>query len=227
MSSRTIVLFCAVAALTFGMAAVASATPITVFDNQFNVGWDIDTNNDGVWDQVNVSNYTISTVPAKYRETGGTTSPQIWTATIATVQPWSVGGVYYSGGGLTTGASTTEFTALSGWDYTVAWNSTASNGGSPNVQVTATVYSGSGTGGTVLATDVMGVNQSHTFSFGTVSGAVTLETKLTLATGTYADTDFKLNYVTVTRELVPEPSTIVLLASALIGLLCYAWRKRK
>jgi hypothetical protein len=26
---------------------------------------------------------------------------------------------------------------------------------------------------------------------------------------------------------VPEPSLIVLLASGMIGLLCYAWRKRK
>ena len=32
------------------------------------------------------------------------------------------------------------------------------------------------------------------------------------------------NYVQV---VVPEPSTLALLVSGLIGLLCYAWRKRK
>jgi hypothetical protein len=33
--------------------------------------------------------------------------------------------------------------------------------------------------------------------------------------------------VTVTTADVPEPSTLVLLASGLVGLLAYAWRKRK
>ena len=34
-------------------------------------------------------------------------------------------------------------------------------------------------------------------------------------------------YVGVAYYLVPEPSTLALLATGLIGLLCYAWRKRK
>lgn len=33
--------------------------------------------------------------------------------------------------------------------------------------------------------------------------------------------------VLLTYNLVPEPSTVILLASALLGLLCYAWRKQK
>jgi hypothetical protein len=33
--------------------------------------------------------------------------------------------------------------------------------------------------------------------------------------------------VTATPTATPEPSTLVLLASGLIGLLAYAWRKRK
>ena len=32
---------------------------------------------------------------------------------------------------------------------------------------------------------------------------------------------------TVTETVAPEPSALVLLASGLIGLLCYAWRKRR
>ena len=42
-----------------------------------------------------------------------------------------------------------------------------------------------------------------------------------IGTGTYADN------VRLDISEVPEPSTLVLLASGLVGLLAYAWRKRK
>ena len=41
------------------------------------------------------------------------------------------------------------------------------------------------------------------------------------------DGNFVITTFAVSAEAVPEPSTIVLLASGLIGLLCYAWRKRR
>jgi hypothetical protein len=37
----------------------------------------------------------------------------------------------------------------------------------------------------------------------------------------------KTTRVAATIDLVPEPSTLVLLVTGLIGLVCYAWRKRK
>jgi hypothetical protein len=43
---------------------------------------------------------------------------------------------------------------------------------------------------------------------------------------TYA-TDPPENIVIDQWPTVPEPGTIVMLAGALLGLLCYAWRKRK
>ena len=239
MSLRTISLFCAVALLV-GSATVVSATPITVFDNEFNATWDIDTDGNGTWDLTGVASFAGNIAPGwKYRETGGTTCPQIWTATISGASPASGpyplnnypnaagAGVVYSAGGWATGASTTEFSTVGGGStYTVDWNSVPSVGGDV-VQMTASVYQGSGTGGTLLASNVMGVNQSHTFSFAGTGGVVTLETKLTNASGTNNDTDFVLNYVKVTGDVVPEPSTIVLLGMSVLGLLAYAWRKRK
>ncbi|MBU4271654.1 MAG: PEP-CTERM sorting domain-containing protein [Planctomycetes bacterium] len=48
-----------------------------------------------------------------------------------------------------------------------------------------------------------------------------------LLAGSYEAGAALVNFDSVTVTVIPEPSTLALLATGLLGLLCYAWRKRK
>ncbi|MCG2684459.1 MAG: PEP-CTERM sorting domain-containing protein [Planctomycetales bacterium] len=50
---------------------------------------------------------------------------------------------------------------------------------------------------------------------------------LQLWSGPNGPTQVLADNVTVSYTPIPEPSTLALLAAGLVGLLCYAWRKRK
>jgi hypothetical protein len=50
---------------------------------------------------------------------------------------------------------------------------------------------------------------------------------LTVEVGAATDGWWSVDNVQLSSAVVPEPSAIVLVASGLIGLLCYAWRKRR
>ena len=61
---------------------------------------------------------------------------------------------------------------------------------------------------------------------GSNSGLLKVEFFSDVNTTSYNAHEF-LDSVSVSTNTAPEPSTVVLLATGLIGLLCYAWKKRK
>ena len=54
-----------------------------------------------------------------------------------------------------------------------------------------------------------------------------LYVKLTTRFGTSQDFAVALDNVVITAAVVPEPTTLMLVATGVVGLLAYAWRKRK
>jgi hypothetical protein len=69
----------------------------------------------------------------------------------------------------------------------------------------------------------------HHFTFApSLNGTATLKFTVTLPQVTTGNCDIFLDNVSVEgTQIVPEPSTLALLAAGLFGLLAYAWRKRK
>jgi len=89
----------------------------------------------------------------------------------------------------------------------------------------STISTPTGTGTATLTQTTLGTSSSYdnyTFTF-TVSQDT--QATLTFRSGTFSDNGIFLDNVSVTAT--PEPSTLVLVASGLFGLLCYAWRKRR
>ena len=206
----------AAVAITLAASKTAAAVPITIFDNQFNTTWDVDNDNNGSF-EATVATYTPSIVGAKFRETGQT---QVWNVSILVPQPWSIGGVIFAGGGNTTGEMTTEINTLVGYTYTYDWGTNllgTNPGGIPHI-ITATAYSGSGTGGSVLNSGTLSNNpdgQTGSFTFAGTGGVVTLANKLTTV-GSNGSTDIQVNFVTVTA--VPEASSFAMLLFGSVGL---------
>ena len=66
---------------------------------------------------------------------------------------------------------------------------------------------------------------SASLTQGAYSSYIHLIPKSINASGSTDMSNVRLNF-SVTVSAVPEPGTLVLLASGLIGLLCYVWRKR-
>ena len=60
------------------------------------------------------------------------------------------------------------------------------------------------------------------------STTTSLDIDVAYTSGTATDIDYtRVNGFEMTAVSSPEPSTLVLLGTALLGLLAYAWRKRK
>ncbi|MBU4270473.1 MAG: PEP-CTERM sorting domain-containing protein [Planctomycetes bacterium] len=66
---------------------------------------------------------------------------------------------------------------------------------------------------------------NRTFGYTAVAGDVGRPLWLRLDNTTHAN--LSIDDVTVSFTPIPEPSTLALLAAGLLGLLCYAWRKRR
>jgi hypothetical protein len=84
-----------------------------------------------------------------------------------------------------------------------------------------------GSGSTSLTQTTLGTDSSwtnYTFSF-TPSQNTTVA--LTFHTGTFSDPGSYLDNVSVTATAVPEPSTLTCAIAGLVGLLAYAWRKKR
>lgn len=207
----------------WGLNSTASAA--IVFDNQFDSTWDVDNDNDGIFESV-TSTYTPSLVNAKFRQTGQT---QIWNVSILQPQPWSLGGVIFTGGANTTGEMTTEISTLLGYIYTYDWGvSRLGTLGTPTV-ITATAFDGSGTGGSVLGSGTLDNGnpspQVGSFTFAGTGGVVTLSNRVTFV-GTNGSTDAQVDFVTVSAEAIPEPGTLAVALLGGVGLLAISRKRR-
>lgn len=198
----------------FTQSFVYAQTTNTVFDNQFNTTWDVDPNGNNIWGSA-VTTFTPTVVGAHFSEH---LQLQVWTVTQLTPQPWSNGGVIFAGGPIDTGAITTEFSMTTDFTYIVDWGVDLVGQSYGYHELTLTVYNGSGTGGTVLGSEILGnVNTNSAISFvAPTTGPATIEVKLTQV-GMNETTDALLNHVT-TLEVIPEPSTMSLVGFALVTL---------
>lgn len=95
--------------------------------------------------------------------------------------------------------------------------------------VRSDVFDGSATSGTPLGSlsdsrYTIGVNAAATFQFTAESTSSTI-VFTDVSTGNLSKFDTGLDNVSIT--LVPEPGMMMLCVTAAIGLICYAWRRRK
>lgn len=104
------------------------------------------------------------------------------------------------------------------------------NGQTTPYELTANIIYG---GGPALVANVYSVAASQGWTHGSISGTATSTTAGTIGivfkfvAGSGANQPW-LDHVTLTQtSAVPEPTTIMLTMTGLVGLLAYAWRKRR
>ena len=132
---------------------------------------------------------------------------------VVVCQPWSFGTM------ITTNQS---FAVTAGMQYDVSfWEKVWRNSG--KIIADITLDAGSATGTTTVTTGSDAAWTEYAFSF--TPDTTTTATLTFMAAIKGGDNDSFLDSVSVT--VIPEPGTLALLATGLIGLLCYAWRKRK
>ena len=131
---------------------------------------------------------------------------------ITVEHPWSSG---------TLESVSQDFAVTAGMQYDASfwtrdWNTTGA------IAADVTFNLGSASGTTSVVTGIDTVWTEYAFSF--IPTDTTTAT-LTFTPATLGNHGLCLDSVSVVE--IPEPGTLALLATGLIGLLCYAWRKRK
>ncbi len=103
-------------------------------------------------------------------------------------------------------------------------------------QLTMYLRTGSHGTGTLLATQVFtdpavkGTWKAQSFEYTAVAAAVGQDLYFELVNDRPGGTTYRQTFVddfSGTYTPIPEPGTLALLVTGLLGLLCYAWRKRK
>ncbi len=114
-----------------------------------------------------------------------------------------------------------SFAVTAGTQYDVSfWEKLWRGSGKVNADIT--LDAGSATGTTTVTTGSDADWTEYAFSFTPDTNATAT---LTFTAAVSAANDSFLDSVSVTA--IPEPGTLALLATGLLGLLCYAWRKRR
>jgi hypothetical protein len=157
-----------------------------------------------------------------------------WTATSGTggnfgwvLGPWFSAGPAYSGTNWinpqpTFGSISQSFPVTSGWNYTVSFFGRSRQNDANRGSVVAAITGVTLTGTSSVTTDINSVTWTQ-YSFGftpTQSGTATLAFSSVGGWGGYADAASVV-------AVVPEPAAITVLATSLVGLFGYAWRKRR
>ncbi|MEO5716080.1 MAG: hypothetical protein ABIT37_21555 [Luteolibacter sp.] len=175
-----------------------------VFENQFS----------GTWSGINngtpfgsVATYTPSSVGSTFTNDGDTNGAT-WTVDIVTPQPWSLGGVIFTGGGNTTGQISTSFNTTVGATYTASW---------------AVSLLGSATTTDLIAsaggqTQVLGTGQTNSFTFTGTGSVMTLSVGVN-SVGANSGSDVQLDFMKLEFDPVPESSSALLCGLGLLGLL--------
>lgn len=209
----------------FGFVRPGTAAVITVFNNQFNTTWDVDNDNNGVFESTTAT-YTPTLLNAKFREHQPGGSPQVWNIDVlggsGSAQPWNGGGVIFAGGGNSSGAISTSYSAVAGGTYSVAWDADLlGNNVTPRHALTLEIFDGAGTLGTLLGSQVLDTNPAGSDGLITfvapTTGLETIRVRLS-SLGNNSSTDIQLDFVNVTANIVPEPATLALVSLSLAGL---------
>ncbi len=218
----------------FGLAAVASATVINVdynasyYSTRIYSGTAVAPDTGTKWNGVTVS--------TDWATEGTTTSGALVdsfdnatpvTATITDFGGFASTGSYHTASDLMSDLANTSGPAtftidglLPGNSYDLYLYATNSHYSSQTTTFTVGTTQTVTNSGTAFSGFVFGRNYTL-FSGVAADAGGTISGSISAATGG------AFNGFQVVGEMIPEPSTIVLLATGLIGLLCYAWRKRK
>ena len=78
-----------------------------------------------------------------------------------------------------------------------------------------------------FAGDFSSVDTWHNFSLSWDSVGRDLSQAVTIAIGAGGNVQYVLDSVSLSSAVIPEPGAFMLLATGLIGLLAYAWRRRR
>lgn len=201
---KPLVLFLFLASAGFAGAATL------VFENQFNSTWSGVNNGTAFGPVATCDPTTVGSTFTNNGDSNGAT----WAVTATGLQPWSAGGVIFTGGARTTGAMETTFNTIAGSTYTVTWDVDLI-GASTTSNLIASVGAQSQILGTGSPLNGSGDANSSSFTFLGTGSPMTLSIGIN-SVGSNGSSDIQLDFV---KLEVPEPSAALLGGLGLLGLL--------